>query len=1160
MSARRLFAALSVALGSFAFMVSAAPVARAVGTDDPNIAFTAAGVSVSAATDGSAFTSTASAPITLNGQTSQVITKTWNKDHLRYVAGSVTAPEGWTIEYTTDGTTWSSSAPADLTTVTGVRTTGALTSIGYSNGLQTSITNAPSTIKQATVGGLPPTGAGDGYDVFFDEQYTKLFNVFHHSNPAQIDCHSLYDGSRCSGYPMNMPHSLGTNDRSTGVGVGSKVWVPLGYGNNPGGGFACFKTAGGACTTPFVQLTTNVNTGVHSNVGNVTRVGQYLFTQNFKDGLVLCLDTNTEAACANMPSGGFDLGTGYTQSYPSTVMSVGTRVYSSNGRGKVGCLDTATWALCTGWSTPWNTTKYITIFALPNAAGEIVAVCSFDTNSAECVDETKTTYTVPASLATARAAIPESGLAGVLAGYESMPRTSGSRLYWVNMVWNSSQSGGKIACWDAALNSGAGGQCTFTSNGLSYISDEAYALTVDPQNANCLWTNDDNGNIESFDATTGSATCPVPSDAVVQIPYSVAVPRFACSEPGRIRQWDSITVAGTGVTLSDMRVTMKKNGVAVTGGVSMAADPNGRVSLSHLNVATTGTQPTFEITAAGLNNTQAATITGDVKYLSDPPQLCLNLTPLAYCPTNVGPAGGTTVARPADTVSLTVRNAAGAATNNYVASESVTRSSITNCVGTLNGNVSVNTGSGTIPVQSGTVSLRDTNGNVVATTTTDTNGDYSFPDYYPHGYTVHFASSQQGAVVTANAVTTKNFVLSVNPPASNNVTNTTAQNVPVTTDISATSDPTTSIDASTLQVRSGSGAWGSSVTVAGEGTWTVTAGKLRFTPLPTFSGVATPVDYRVADGYGITTASTASVTVTASTITAAPDAKTGAVDQPMTLAAAANSGNVPIMEGSVELKDDATGAFAARMSVPGVGTFAASTTTNTVTFTPATGWTGVRKVSYRVRDVSGKVAESTMTVTISPERTPRVVLRNGRNGATITWSDSPTPSVVSYVVKLNGRTICTVADANRVCTYPKFVGRAAAITVTSVGGDETVSPEKTAVKLSECRVVGSIQFGTDLAVVTKRADEILKRIGDASKRQRVSGICFIGHTDARDTFMHNNNLSYWRANNAYAHMRPWISGKIDITLDYAGEHRPRATNSTPRGMYLNRRVDIGIRP
>jgi len=76
----------------------------------------------------------------------------------------------------------------------------------------------------------------------------------------------------------------------------------------------------------------------------------------------------------------------------------------------------------------------------------------------------------------------------------------------------------------------------------------------------------------------------------------------------------------------------------------------------------------------------------------------------------------------------------------------------------------------------------------------------------------------------------------------------------------------------------------------------------------------------------------------------------------------------------------------------------------------------------------------------------------------------------------------------------------------------------------------------------------------------VSGICFIGHTDARDTFMHNNNLSYWRANNAYAHMRPWISGKIDITLDYAGEHRPRATNSTPRGMYLNRRVDIGIRP
>lgn len=1159
MSARRLFAALSVTLGSLAFT---APEAHAVGADDPTIGFTASGVSVSAATDGSAFTSTASAPITLNGQTSQVITKTWNKDHLRFVNGSITAPEGWTIEYTTDGTTWSSSAPADLTTVTGVRTTGALTSIGYSNGLQTSISNAPSTIKQATVGGLPPTGAGDGYDVFFDEQYTKVFNVFHHSNPAQIDCHSLYDGARCSGYPVGMPNSLGTNDRSTGVSIGARVWVPLGYGSNPGGGFACFKTSGGACTTAFVKLTSNANTAGHSNVGNVARIGQYVFTQNFKDGKVLCLDTNMEAACTDMPAGGFELGTGFTQSYPSNVMALGTRIYSSNGRGKVGCLDTATWALCTGWSTPWNTTKYYNIFALPDADGDIVAVCSFDANSAECVDETKTAYAVPASLATARAAVPESSTAvgGSLGGYESMPRTAGSRLYWVNMIWNSSQSGGKITCWDASLNSGAGGHCTFSSNGANFIEDEAYALTIDPQNANCLWTNDDNGNIESFDALTGTATCPVPTDAVVQIPYSVAVPRFSCTEPGRIRQWDSITIGATGVTLSNMRVTVKKNGLAVAGGSNMAADSGGRVDLSHLSVATTGTQPTFEITSAGLNNTQAATITGDVKYLSDPPQLCLNLTPLTYCPTNVGPAGGATVARPADTVSLAVSNSAGATTNNFTASESVTRSSIANCVGTLDGNVSVNTGSSTVPVQSGTVTLKDANGNVVATTTTDASGNYSFPDYYPHGYTVHFGSSQQAAAVSANAVTTKNFVLSVNPPASNNVTNTTAQNVPVTTDISATSDPSTSIDASTLQVRSGSGAWGSSVTVAGEGTWTVSAGKLKFTPLPTFSGVATPIDYRVADGYGITTASTATVTVTASSITAAPDARTGAVDQPMTLAATANSGSVPIVEGSVELKDDTTGAFASRMSVPGVGTFAASTTANTVTFTPATGWTGVRKVSYRVRDVSGKVAESTMTVTISPERTPRVVLRNGRNGATITWSDSPTPSVVSYVVKLNGRTICTVADANRVCTYPKFVGRAAAITVTSVGGDETVSPEKTAVKLSECRVVGSIQFGTDLAVVTKRADEILKRIGDASKRQRVSGICFIGHTDARDTFMHNNNLSYWRANNAYAHMRPWISGKIDITLDYAGEHRPRATNSTPRGMYLNRRVDIGIRP
>ena len=1035
---------------------------QAVPSPTPALEFSASGSTVTAATDGSAFTSTAVAPITINGQTSQVITKTWDKSHMGFVNGSVVAPEGWTVEYTTDGSTWSSSLPGNPATVTGVRTTGSLQSIGYSNGLQTSISSAPSTIKQATVGSLSITGSGDGYDVFMDEAYTKIFNVWHHSYPNQIDCHSLFNGSRCTGYPMTMPHNLGTNDRSTGIVVGSKVWVASGYGSNPGGGFSCFLVAGGLCSTSFISLTTNVHTNNYNNVGNMERIGQYLFTQNFKDGKVLCLDTQTEAACSNMPAGGFNLGTSDTQSYPSNLLVVGTRLYVNDGRGSVGCLDTATWARCVGWETAWSTTRVNNVFALPDSSGSIVAICTFNTSTAGCVDFSKNAYTTPASLDAARTALPLSSAAvnGNLGGYESTPRTTGSRLYWVNMVWDNTQSGGLITCWDAALNNGNGGQCTFSgqSSHPTYISDESYALTIDPQNSECLWTNDNNGNIESFDAITGNAGCPVPTDAVVQIPYSVAVPRYSCTEAGRIRQWDSITLSATGVTLSSLKVTVKKNGVVVPGWSNVAANSSGRVDLSSLSVASSGTQPMFEITATGLTTSQAQTITGDVKYLSDAPQLCVNLNPLSFCPTGVGIASSATVPRADEAVQLTVVNSGSSTTQNFTTNQTVTRSAVTNCVGIVNGNVSVNTANGSVNIPNAQVQLKDSSGNVVGTATTDSNGNYAFNNVFPHGYTVHFAGNSQAASATANTTLVRNFALS------------------------------------------------------------------------------------------------------SSQIVASPDAKSGPVDQSLTLSASADAGGIPIVQGSVQIQDPVANTYHSAVSLNGAGRFSASSTDNSVVFTPETGWTGKRTVTYRVSDLASGSATSTFSVVVSPAPTPRVVLRNGRNGATLTWTDSPTPSVIKYVVKLDGRTVCTVDDSNRICVYPKFMSRASNFTVTAIGGDETTSVETPAVMLNECRVVASIKFGTNLAVITKKSDAILRSIGLRMKKLKSSGLCLIGHTDSRSTIKSNNDLSYWRANNAYSHIKKWLPANVKVTLDYSGEHRPRATNSTYKGMELNRRVDIGVRP
>ena len=1240
---------LLLAIAATLGVTTGAP-SNATSANDPSLALTSGGNAVTTATDGSTINSVATAPITLNGQTNQTITQVWDKSTLRFGAGSITAPEGWTVEYTTNGTTWSSTAPADLTTVTGVRTTGSVESVGYANGLQSSISNAQSTIKPATVGSLSVSSGGDGYDVFFDDARTKIFNVFHHGTVGfsnnKINCHNLTNGTVCAGYPMSMPHNLGTNDRSPGLSVGDKVWVPAGYGSNPGGGFACFLVAGGLCPTSFVSLTTNVNIDAYNNVVNITRVGQYLFTINLKDGKVLCLDTSTSSACSTMPAGGFDLGIGVTRPISSSVITVGTRIYAHDGNGDVGCLDTATWALCTNWSTPWTAANIIHPFPLPDANGAILGICAFLVSSAVCIDENKASITTPASLNTARATIPEDATGNsAIYGYNNTPQVAGSRVYWSNMLWHNSQPNAKLTCWDASLNNGSGGICTFTTTSLNYVQDETYAITVDPDNANCVWTNDDNGNIESFDMVTGTANCPVPTDAVVEIPYNVAAPRFSCAEVGRIRQWDSITVdAPVGVTKSTLKITVKRNGISLVGWSNRNPDSNGRLDLSSLPVSATGTQPKFEITAPGLTTAQAADITGEVKYLSDAPQLCLNLTPLAYCPTGVGVAPSATLTRPADTVQISVTNTASSASQTFADSESVSRSSIANCTGNVNGNVSRSTGSGPVAIANGTVVLKDSNNTIVASTTTDSSGNYSFSVMYPHAYTVAYVDRSQAATVTANATTTKNFTLTVAPPASQAVTNTTAQNVAVTTQINATADAATSIDSSSLQIRAGAGSYSGSVNVPNEGTWSVVNGQLQFTPVVGFHGTTTAIDYRVADGFGTTTASTATVTVSRSTMAAVDDSESGVSGQTLTLTGSATSGNVPIEQGSVVMRDGSSGSFAGTLSVPGVGTFEASSTDNNVTFRSTGGWTGTKSVTYRISDVAGQTATATLTVTMSafavsgsadtvkqsvagvlpvkgapagatlsvpasvknvasmsvlsaseirvvptpgfsgiirvpvtatvgstsattevvltvlPDPTPRVVMKNGHNGSSLTWRASPTPTVTGYIVSLNGRVLCTTNAVDRSCTTDKFLGRASRITVTAIGGDDTRSTATKAVMPEQCRIVQTINFAPDSARVTARAEKTIRDFVDQVKKQKLGGVCLIGHTDSRGSVMSNNVLSYFRATNVFSRIEDRLPGSVDVTLDYSGEWRPRATNSTQRGMKINRRVDLGVTP
>ncbi|WP_436836426.1 DUF7507 domain-containing protein [Pimelobacter simplex] len=85
-------------------------------------------------------------------------------------------------------------------------------------------------------------------------------------------------------------------------------------------------------------------------------------------------------------------------------------------------------------------------------------------------------------------------------------------------------------------------------------------------------------------------------------------------------------------------------------------------------------------------------------------------------------------------------------------------------------------------------------------------------------------------------------------------------------------DPAVPLDPASLTLLDGNGDPVDSVTVPGEGVYTIEDGKIVFTPEPDFTGTATPVDYQVADVNGTTARSTYTPTV-------APDRPSIALDK-----------------------------------------------------------------------------------------------------------------------------------------------------------------------------------------------------------------------------------------------------------------------------------------
>ncbi|WP_423920903.1 beta strand repeat-containing protein [Frigoribacterium sp. 2-23] len=164
---------------------------------------------------------------------------------------------------------------------------------------------------------------------------------------------------------------------------------------------------------------------------------------------------------------------------------------------------------------------------------------------------------------------------------------------------------------------------------------------------------------------------------------------------------------------------------------------------------------------------------------------------------------------------------------------------------------------------------------------------------------------------------------------------------------------------------------GRTLTVPGEGTWTVnpTTGALTFTPEAGFTRNPTPARYSVADTRGNRAQSTAAVTYLG---VAQDDTGTTTQGTATTVDVLANDTG-SLVPGSVVFPAAGQPAGAAvsnggkTLTVPGQGVYTIDPTTGAVTFTPAPAFRGTATpVTYQVADADGATSTATLTVTVTP--------------------------------------------------------------------------------------------------------------------------------------------------------------------------------------------------
>ena len=620
------------------------------------------------------------------GSGMHTITSCFNSANGSLNTGTVKAPTGYSIQYSTNGgSTWSTKLPRNPDLVNCIRAVGYLNSGGLVNGNQaytaTGNLNPPSSVGQITL-----TGGGDGFNTFFDPSYLAVFNIYHHNSPSTVDCHLLLDGSQCPGFPISL-HTQ-TNHRPYGVFTSEdRMWVAGGSAST-GYGFDCIDfTAGQHCTgvgtNGFVTVASGSSAhGQYNNLVESAKASGKVFAYDSVGNKLLCLDSATEAACSGMPTGGYATGLSAKAGYPwpgvnSDMTSVGTKVFVTDGAsqasggytgGKVYCFDASTMATCSG-SWPKDAAGPRVAPTLTEMGFGQAGICTLGATS-QCYGTDGTDLGGISGLdaefsSTLSAAADDSiGDSGVM----STVTTQGSRYYWSRGNWFQPTvlSAAVVDCYDFATNA----RCAHFPITAQHFLDvntntygSAYAVEADPHVPNCIWTNDNYANILSWDTSTGTNQCkaatPTPGGgepSKFQNPVSKAIGTMSCDGQPDNNAWSSATIKSP---LQNGKVghlyVSDSSGNAISGWQDVTATVTNGVAtydLSTLDINETGPNPRFEFQSTDLGPNAKVHMT--LSAVGSSPELCYSVTGHVVCPSVKALDNGASVEGATDYVTGTV--------------------------------------------------------------------------------------------------------------------------------------------------------------------------------------------------------------------------------------------------------------------------------------------------------------------------------------------------------------------------------------------------------------------------------------------------------------------------------------------------------------------------